>query len=114
MPASHKAALYWACRLIESRAKLVERQYGPSNTSRIDFEDGHLTQTPVNALVHYKGVCVTVHYHKPRGWVVSVFDDRMSANYRRKHANPRAVFPRDDESGGSSSRGRHGSPRLAR
>lgn len=97
MPAVEKAALYWATRTIESWCKLVEQQHGPSNPHRIDFEDGHLTQTPVNALVYFNGTGVSVHYHARDGWCVSVLHDNMSATYRSKHARPMGGFSTRDE-----------------
>jgi hypothetical protein len=97
MLTSQKAALYWATRTIEPWCKLVEQRHGPGNTHRISFEDGHLTQTPVNALFYFRGVGVSVHYHKPRGWCVTVLHDGMSASYRRKHDTSTEGFSTRDE-----------------
>lgn len=97
MPTVEKAALYWATRTIEPWCKLIEQRHGPTNPHRIDFENGHLTQTPANALVYHNRTGVSVHYHKRDGWCVSVFHDTMSGTYRRKHARPVGGFPPRDE-----------------
>lgn len=40
---------------------------------------------------------VSVHYHKPHEWCVTVLHDGMSASYRRKHDTSTEGFPTRDE-----------------